>query len=140
MTNVTDLRPHSHNAPDRPCVPLLHGSPATAFDPEPAKRLYRRMPLHEAEDTLCDFLEDIARRLEQLQRAMAARQLSDMARPARRVALAARQIGLLEVADSAQHLRTCLTLNDGVALHAVLARLERAFDVAVNEVWNLREM
>ena len=89
---------------------------------------------------ICNFLEDIALRLDQLQKGLATRDVAAMARPIRRVALAAHQMGLLEVAESAGHVRQCLSLNDGVALEAAMARLERAFDLAVNEVWNLRDL
>jgi len=124
----------------QPAVSMLRCTARMAFDPEPVQRIYGRLPLHEAEELICRFLEDIALRLDYLQHGLAIRDAAVMARPARRVALAATQLGLLEVADSAQHVRHCLSLDDGVALEAVLARLERAFDVAVNEVWNLREM
>ena len=140
MTNVTYLRSSTDGAAAHALVSLLDRAPADDFDPRPIKRLCERMPLHEAEDQICRLLEDIALRLEQLQRGLAARDLKVMAPAARRVALTGRQMGLLEVADSAQHVGRCLATNDGVALQAVMARLERAFDVAVNEAWNLREM
>ena len=89
---------------------------------------------------ICRILEDIAVQLDELQTGLASRKTDHMRRPARRAALAARQIGLTEVAQSAQHIENCLTQTDVVALEAVMARLERAFDLAVNEVWNLREI
>lgn len=140
MTNVTYLSASVQGAPLSAGVSLLNCVPRLSFDPLLVKSIYARLPLPEAEDLICRFLEDIALRLDQLQRGLAARNTADMVRPARRVVLAARQLGLIEVAESAQHVVTCLSLDDGVALEAVMARLERAFDVAVNEVWNLREM
>jgi hypothetical protein len=138
MSNVTNLSDPMTRLPVQSGVAMLRCSAPLAFDPEPVQRIYARLPSHEAEDTICRFLEDIALRLDYLQQGLAQQDLSEMARPARRVALAAKQLGLLEVADSAGHVQNCLTLNDGVALEAVMARLERAFDVAVNEIWNLR--
>lgn len=140
MTNVTYLSSPKQAGSQPAGVALLNCAARLHFDPAPVKRIYDRLPLHEAEDLICRFLEDIALRLDQLQRGLAGHDVDQMMRPARRVALAAGQMGLLEVAESAKHVRHCLGLNDGVALEAVMARLERAFDVAVNEVWNLREM
>lgn len=121
-------------------VYLLDCKAPVAFDPLPVKCIYARLSAQEAEDLICRFLEDIALRLDLIQRGLAASDPVKMLRPARRVQLAAGQIGLREVAESAGHLRTCLAQHDGIALQAVMARLERAFDIAVNEVWNLREM
>ncbi|WP_333711988.1 Hpt domain-containing protein [Yoonia sp.] len=138
MSNVTHLSDPMTRLPVPSGVAMLRCSAPPAFDPEPVQRIYARLPAQEAEDLICRFLEDIALRLDYLQQGLAQQNLPEMARPARRVALAARQLGLLEVADSAGHVQNCLGLNDGVALEAVMARLERAFDVAVNEIWNLR--
>ena len=140
MTNVTYLRSPSTDATHPTYAPALQFVASSAFDPVPVQAVYDRLPMGEAEDLICRFLEDIALRLDQLQAGLSGQMWSEMARPARRIALAAHQLGLLEVAESAQHVRQCLGQADGVALEAVMARLERAFDVAVNEVWNLREM
>ena len=140
MSNVTYLSTRPSGAPQPEGVAVLHCVAPLYFDPEPIKGVYARLPAHEADDMICRFLEDIALRLDQLQKGLAARDVAAMARPVRRVALAAHQMGLLEVAESAGHVRKCLTLNDGIALEATMARLERAFDLAVNEVWNLRDL
>jgi len=139
MTNVTELSAYAQAASQTgDLLPRVRTFDA-AFDPGPVNGIYRRLPLLEAEDLICRFLEDIARHLDRLQACLARGDQGGMSRPARRVELAARQIGLVELADSARHLRTCLDQQDGVALQAVIARAERAFDMAVNEVWNLRE-
>ncbi len=140
MSNVTYL--------SRPLAdPIMKGSfvdlacdVRSYFDPGPIKKLYGRMTPHEADDLICRFLEDMARRLDQLQRGLAAHDAMMMARPARRIALMAQLMGLIEVATSARHVRVCLSQTDGIALEATVARLERGFDMAVNEVWNLREL
>src|SRR6056297_1108232 len=126
MTNVTPLSDPVTALPAQSGVSMLRCTARMAFDPDPVRRIYGRLPLHEAEDLICRFLEDIALRLDYLQNGMAQQDIAVMVRPARRVVLAAKQLGLLEVADSAQHVCHCLTLNDGVALEAVVARLERA--------------
>ncbi len=140
ISNVTYLSTRPSGASQPEGVAVLQCVAPFCFDPEPIKGIYARLPACEAEDMICRFLEDIALRLEQLQNALAARDVAAMARPIRRVALAAHQMGLLEVAESAGHVRRCLTLNDGGALEATMVRLGRAFDLAVNEVWNLRDL
>ena len=49
------------------------------------------------------------------------------------------QIGLTDVIEAAAHVARCAGQCDGVALSATVARLERAFDVAVTQVWRYRE-
>ena len=140
MNNVTYLISPA-DAPSRlSAVGLPDPDLRRAFDPVPLQKLYGRVLPQEAEDQICRFLEDIALRLDQLQRGLAARDPDMMLRPARRIALAARMMGLVAVADSASAVRNCAMADDGVALGATMARLERAFDLAVNEVWNMREM
>lgn len=109
------------------------------IDPVPLRALFARKSDADAEEIICRMLEDIAVRLDVLQRGLLTHDFDMMMRPARRIALVASQIGLLEVVTAAEHVRTCLTQEDGVALEATIARLERSFDVAVNEVWSFQD-
>lgn len=110
------------------------------FDPAPLRRLFAEKDQRVAEEVVCRMLEDIALRLDMMQRGLAACDFGRMRRPARRIGHIADQIGLTEVAIAAAHVCRCLTQNDGVALEATMARLERGFDVAVSEIWNFREL
>ncbi len=110
------------------------------FDPGPLKRLFALKDWHIAEEAVCRMLEDMAFRLDQLQRGLAALDFVHMQQPARRIAFVAKELGLLEVATAANHLRQCLKQADGVALEAVMARLERGFDAAVSEIWTFRDL
>ncbi len=110
------------------------------FDPSPLVRLFAERDRHVAEEIVCRMLEDIAMRLDMLQHALAAHEFSKMDRPAMRVGVVADQIGLTEVSIAASHVSDCLAQNDGIALDATMARLERGFDMAVTEVWNFREL
>ncbi len=94
---------------------------------------------HEAEEMLCSILEGIAEWLDQLQQGLAAGNHAVMAKPARRIALVAGQIGLTDVATAAGHVAGCATAQDAHALAATLGRLERAFDIAVTEVWDFHD-
>lgn len=138
MKNVTQF-PVSSGATSDGVIPLccLHQS---LVDAQPLRDLFAQKDPHVAEEIVCRMLEDIAKHLDQLQRGLAARDFAPMQKAARRIGLVARQIGLTEVAIAAGHVMTCLFQNDGVALEATLTRLERGFDMAVTEVWDLREL
>ena len=110
------------------------------FDPAPLSRLFAERELYDAEEIVCRMLEDIALRLDMLQRSLARNDFAEMVRPARRVGSVADQMGLTEVAVAVGHVATCLAQEDGIALEATMARLERSFDVAVSEVWNFRDL
>jgi len=138
MKNVTPFpaprRDRSSDVVPLACPLLLH------FDPEPLKQLFQKKDMHIAEETLCRMLEDMALRLDMLQRGLAQSDFAEMRKPARRISFVAKELGLLEVAQSAIHVGTCLDQTDGIAVEAVMARLERSFDVAVSEVWNFRDL
>ncbi len=138
MTNITPLQPlvaePEHDVVVLRCPDQLH------FDPAPLNQLFAQKDAQEAEEVVCRVLEDIAMRLDIMQTEMARCDFANMLKPAQRVASIADQIGLTEVAVSAAHVANCLKQNDGVALEATMARLERGFDVAVSEVWNFREL
>jgi len=44
----------------------------------------------------------------------------------------------VEVARAARHVSNCADQGDGIALEATLARLERAYDLAISEIWDFR--
>lgn len=116
------------------CPDLLH------FDPAPLNRLFLEKGPADAEEIICRILEDIARRLDMLQQGLENSDFAMMLKPARRIGLIADQIGMTEVSVAAYHVATCLKQEDGVALEATIARLERGFDVAVSEVWTFRNI
>lgn len=115
------------------CPDQLH------FDPAPLKHLFQHKSALEAEEIICRLLEDIALRLDLMQSDLAGSQFAKLLKPATQISNVSDQIGLTEVSISAAHVATCLRQRDGVALEATMARLERAFDVAVSEVWNFRD-
>lgn len=120
-------------------VTVLHCPDKLALDPAPLAKIYAQMGEAEAEDMVCRALENIAQRLDRLQDARRANAFDQMENPARRVAVVAKQIGLTEVAQAGYFVADCARSMDGVALGATLARLERAFDTAVSQVWNFRD-
>lgn len=138
MEYFTPLTGHAP-APDTDVV-VLRCPDALHFDPGPLNRLFSEKDPAEAEEMICRILEDITQRLDALQQALGACDFPAMLKPARRIGLIADQIGLTEVSVAACHVATCVTQQDGIALEATIARLERGFDVAVAEVWNFRDI
>jgi len=112
---------------------------AVNLDPEPIYQIFAVKGEALAEAMICRVLEDIAHKLDALQNANRSHSFDEIVQPARRIASIGAQIGLLDVQQAAQHVATSAHQADGVALSATLARLERAFDVAVSEVWRFRD-
>jgi hypothetical protein len=93
-----------------------------------------------AENTVVRTLEDLAVRLNGLHDLRAICAFADMVRPAERLAGVAEQVGLVEVSNAARHVANCAAQAEGVALEATLARLERAYDRAIAEIWDFRAL
>ncbi|MFT6073435.1 MAG: hypothetical protein ACJAZ1_000341 [Yoonia sp.] len=138
MKNITQS--HSPARMASPDVVMLNFSQQLQFDPAPLQRLFAQKDLHIAEEVVCRMLENIALRLDMLQRCLAAHEFSQMHKPAKRIGLVAKQLGLAEVAMASEHVRACIDQTVGVAIEATMARLERGFDVAVTEIWNFRDL
>ncbi len=119
-------------------IAVLRCRETFAMDPAPLLTLFAEMPEVEAEAMICRALEDIALRLDRLQDSRASGAFDAVSTPARRIAAIASQIGLTSIATAADHVGSAAALQSGVALGATLARLERAFDAAVSQVWGFR--
>ena len=137
MTNITPLLPHM-TEPD-PDVVFLRCPDQLHFDPKPLKHLFAHKAAPDAEEIVCCVLEVIAMRLDVMQTEMAQNAFDKIPRPANQIKVVADQIGLKEVVVSVSHVASCVQQRDGIALKATMARLERAFDRAVSEVWNFRD-
>ncbi len=119
-------------------ISVLHRRRVAQIDPEPVSEIFATKEQVDAEHLICGVLEDIAFRLDVLEQARMSHTFMAVSEPARRLANVARQIGLTEVATAALHLTNAAVQEDGVALNAIMARLEQAFDVAVTEIWKYR--
>ena len=138
MENITPFpAPDSRTSPD---VVVLNCQHQMFFDPSPLVRLFAERNATDAEAIVCRMLEDIALRLDMLQRARAADAFAKMQRPAVRIGVVADHIGLTEVSVAAGHVCACIAQKDWIALDATMARLERGFDMAVSEVWSFRDL
>ncbi|WP_445810055.1 hypothetical protein [Yoonia sp.] len=131
-----------HMARPRPAgeVVFLRHHGGARRDPALLAQVLADHPRRAAEDMLCDILEGMANWLDRLQQGLAAGAYPAMGKPAARIALVAGQIGLTDVAVAADHLAQAAVVGDPHALAAILGRLERAFDVAVTDVWDFRDL
>ena len=108
----------------------------SALDRGPVSAMFADKGEVEAEEIICRVLEDIAYRLDAVQKAQREHAFGDLSQPVRRIAQIAKQLGLTEVSLSATHMADAALAQDGIAVNAIAARLERAFDHAVTEVWH----
>jgi len=120
-------------------VTYLRCQAPAILDPVPIHNILAAKGEANGEAMICRILEDIAMRLDVLQSARHEHSFEEIGKPARRIMHVSSQIGLIDVTQSAAHVATAAQQKDGVALSATLARLERAFDVAVSEVWRYRD-
>lgn len=136
---------HTHFAADAApvraaiAVTILRCQSPPNLDPEPIHQILAAKGEVVGEAMICRVLEDIATRLDLIQVAKQKHCFDDIGTPARRIIQVSMQIGLTDVTQAAAHVATSAKQGDGVALSATLARLERAFDVAVSEVWRFRD-
>lgn len=134
--------PTSRPAPQYqpPCaVVVLRPLDQMTCDPTVLARALAGQSLFAAEDMLCRILENLALWLDVLRDGLACDNPVLCVRAARRVTLVASRIGLTGLAQAAAHVAACIAQQDKVALAATLARLERAFDLAVIQVWHIRD-
>ena len=137
--NHTQFAAIAAPASARSAVTFLQCPAPAILDPEPIHQILAVKGEAVGEAMICRVLENIAMRLDLLQAARQAHSFDDVGKPARRIVHISKQIGLVDVTQSATHVATAAQQEDGVALSATMARLERAFDVAVSEVWRYRD-
>ena len=110
------------------------------LDPTPLADIYASKGEVAASETVCRALEDMAERLNRLVLSHARAENCELIAPASRIAAIADQIGLVEVAKSARSVANSAGQSNAVALDATLSRLERCFDVAINQVWSFHDL
>ena len=127
-------------APIAFAVTVLECPSPLIFDRDVLAELFARMDRVEAEDTVCRVLENLAERINDLQDARWRAAFGEIEDPANRIGVIADQIGLTEVAIAAWHVGSAAAQSDGIAMEATMARLERALDRAVTQVWNYHKL
>ena len=119
-------------------VTILQCPIVTGLDPARLQRIFDVLGDDRAERAICRTLGQMATQLNRMQIECEARRLDDLRSSAQRLAALSRSLGLTEVEEASMHVRTCARQGDGIALEAVMARLERGFDVAIGQVWDGR--
>ena len=137
MKHDLHLAPATPAAAASSVVTVLHCGTTLAIDPEPLTAIFAAKGAEAAEETICRVLEDLATRLNALNVLRARGAFAELVRPAQRVSAIARQIGLTEAALAAGHVANAAEMGDAVALEATLHRLERGFDAALCEIWDV---
>lgn len=119
-------------------VTVMEFRPVGRINPLPIADLYTNLGPDGAEDTICRVLEDIAERLTTLQKLRCRGDFDKIGQPANRTGAIARHIGLVEVEAAAAAVATSANQGDPVALQATLCRLERGFDAAISQIWDVQ--
>jgi hypothetical protein len=128
----------TQNRPLAPVVPLYCRASA-ALDVARIRVVFAGQDGQQAEATLCRMLEAIAGWLDQVEQGQIAAQGDLMAAAAGRIAELSGRVGFDELARAAGHLRDCAEHAPAAALSAVMARLQRAFDQTVAELWDIHD-
>ncbi len=126
-----------HIDPQSPINPVgeLRFHDQIKFDPAPIRQLYQDKGHQHAEEHICNILENIARLLERLNRAIAGHQNELAAALARDLADLANDIGLGTVGIVASHICDA-AYGDPTSLNAILARLKRVTEPSMIEIWS----
>lgn len=91
----------------------------------------------DAETLVCRALEEMARKLQQVETFHMACNFTEMAKAARCMRAVSSQIGMLGVARVADMVLDCIDNGDPVALGATLARLTRVTDQSMIAIWDI---
>lgn len=127
--------PRSEVPMSRP-VSVLDCPCALNLDPAPLAALVDRHGRQVAEEMTSRALEELARRLADLHEPRGRGLFAELCLPALRISSVAEHLGLREMSEAARHVATAASQADGVAVEATLHRLERAFDLAVTQIWS----
>ena len=131
------LDPKTNPAPSSPStVVRLRFHEHIEFDPNPVRRLYADLGHEDAEEQICDALENIARLLDRLQRAIGKDQFELTSALAMDLGSLADGIGLRSVAKVSSALRTAAICGEARSLTSIFARLKRVAEPSMVEVWS----
>ncbi len=121
-------------------VTVLAQDEAVRLDAEKLEALYSQLGDVSAEDIVCRAMEELAVRLAQTERFYRESRRVEMRKSARSISAIAEQIGMQMLARVAGHVRHCIDEGDETALAAVLARLIRAGERSLSEIWEQQDL
>lgn len=121
-----------------PSVYVMNFGREHDIDMTPYHSMVAEKGKNETEKIVSRVLEDIAVRLDDLQLNVASHEFKNITRQARRIQQVAMGIGLLDVQNIAANVGIAAAQQDGVAVDAIVSRLERAFEAVFNLNWSDR--
>jgi len=135
---IHNMIPFAASGPSPAPVCVLQFKGQLWLDPEPLADIFATYGEDAAEDTVCRTLADLGSRLTGLRALHHQCRFAEMITPARRISAIAGQIGLTELSLAADNVSNAADQGDGIAVEATVGRLERCFDLAMNEVWSFQ--
>ncbi len=118
-------------------VAQLEYEEAVCLDPACLVTLYRDLGPLGAENVVCRAMAEITHRLDALAEPHHHGRWVDLARQARGLSAIAEQVGMTSLSDVARSVADCATRQDGAALGACLARLERIGHGSLAAIWDM---
>lgn len=119
---------------------ILKFDEAVRLDPEQLATLFRQLGPVGAENVIARAMEELAARLVDLRPMQRAGRLGDLSKRARSLVAISTQIGLSGFARVAGDVAVCAGREDGPALSATLARLERLADRSLLAIWDMQDI
>ena len=121
-------------------VTILAQSEAVRVDSEKLEALYRQLGDTNAENIVCRAMEELAVRLSRIERLYREGRADEMRKAARLIMAISEQVGMPVLTRVAGDVIGCIDLGDHTALAAVLARLIRAGERSLTEIWDLQDL
>lgn len=121
-------------------VSALRHEEGVRLDPDRLGALYAELGHVAAEQVICRAMEELAVRLADMQRFLAAADHAAMVRSGRMLAKVADQIGMTSLARVAAAVCDCAGRRDPAAVGATMARLVRIGDRSLTAVWDLQDL
>ena len=121
-------------------VTILAQNEPVRVDAETLEGLYRQLGDINAEDVVCRAMEELAVKLALVERYYREDRFDDIRKAARMIVAIAEQIGMKLLARVARDLKACIDMGDDIAVAAVLARLIRAGERSLMEIWDLQDL
>lgn len=119
---------------------VLHHEEGVRLDPDCLVALYAELGEAGAEQVVIRAMEELNRRLMEIQRFVDAGDQAALVRSARLLIKVAEQIGMTSLARVAADVLRVVMRGDPAAEAATLARLMRIGDRSLTAVWDLRDM
>ena len=110
------------------------------LEPDRILALFAELGEDGAESVVCRAIEELALRLAEMQRALAAADTRGLCRAADQLARVAQQIGMATLARVAGDVRACAKSGNGPGLAATMARLVRISDRSFAAAWDLQDL